>query len=368
MSPLSLVMAVILTQTPNVVDLTHTPGVEASVVIYGQGYFPVMDKTPDGELAVVLRGGAGHLGIGGRLDLLFSKDGLLWHGMRNAVDTAADDRNPAFGINPSGRFLLGIHHQDGYNGHGTYQSNLGLARDIQLYSDDRGVTWSDLKPLKYEGLESTSPYGRIIRLKDGTYLQNVYGAHAPKVPDMPESEKGVDYAYVIRSTDEGQTWGDPSWIAANHNETCLLQLDNGDLLAAARCDRPKSNTDIYRSSDLGRTWTHLIAATKEDGQHPADLIDLGNDNILMIYGNRHDEKKDIRGILSRDGGKNWDTDTVLSLTEPVSGDFGYPSGVVLGDNLVIVYYWAGNPPTHYDGTRAQCRATRIPIKTILEAK
>jgi hypothetical protein len=58
----------------------------------------------------------------------------------------------------------------------------------------------------------------------------------------------------------------------------------------------------------------------------------------------------------------------LSLTEPVSGDFGYPSGVVLGDNLVIVYYWAGNPPTHYDGTRAQCRATRIPIKTILEAK
>ncbi|MFH1738702.1 MAG: sialidase family protein [bacterium] len=368
MQVLTLALTVFIAQSQNVVDLTQAPGVRTAIVVHGQGYFPVLDRTPDGELVVVLRGGGGHLGIGGRLDLLFSRDGLTWYGMRTAVDTAADDRNPAFGITPSGRFLLGIHHQAGYNGHGIYQPDFHLSRDIQLNSDDKGVTWSGFQPLKYEGLESTSPYGRIIRLKDGTYLQNVYGAYAPKVPNIPPPEEGIrDYSYVIRSTDEGQTWGDPSFIASNHNETALLEIKDGAILAAARSEKPQATLDLYRSTDDGRTWEYVSAATSRNGEHPADLIDLGNGTILMIYGNRHDEDEDIRGILSRDNGKTWDTETVLSLTEPVTRDFGYPSGVVLGDNLVIVHYSAGKAASSYDGSHAQCRATRIPIKAILNA-
>ena len=124
-------LIVLVTQSPHIVDLTDAPGVETAIVIQGQGYFPVLDKTPDGDLVVVLRGGGGHLGIGGRLDLLFSHDGLIWTGMRTAIDTSADDRNPAFGVTPNGRLLLGIHHQAGYTGHGVYNPSLKLSRDIQ---------------------------------------------------------------------------------------------------------------------------------------------------------------------------------------------------------------------------------------------
>ena len=43
------------------------PGLERSLVVSGQGYFPVALRLQDGRIAVVLRGGAGHLGLRGRL-------------------------------------------------------------------------------------------------------------------------------------------------------------------------------------------------------------------------------------------------------------------------------------------------------------
>jgi hypothetical protein len=285
--------------------------------------------------------------------------------MKTAVDTSADDRNPAFGVTPAGRFLLGIHHQAGYTGHGIYNPEYGLARDMQVFSDDEGSTWSSFNHLELGDVGTTSPYGRIIRLSDGTYLQNVYGARAPAVPGIPEVQEGTrDYAYVVRSKDEGATWGDPSLIAAGHNETALLQLEDGSVIAAARDDLNGAYLDIFRSVDLGRTLTHVVEAT-DKSQHPADLVSLGDGVIILLYGNRRDEAKDIRGILSRDGGKTWDTSTEISLTAPVKGDFGYPSGVVMGSDLLIVHYWAGPASSSYDGSRAQCRATLIPIEDIV---
>lgn len=45
---------------------------ERVVAIKGEGYFPVMVKLGDGSLGAVVRGGATHLGIGGRLDYIRS--------------------------------------------------------------------------------------------------------------------------------------------------------------------------------------------------------------------------------------------------------------------------------------------------------
>jgi len=364
---LQTILLSLMSQTAVPIDLTTHPEVQTALVTAGQGYFPVVDKAPDGRAVVVLRGGGGHIGIGGRLDLFFSKDGIAWFGKRTAVDTSADDRNPAFGITPTGRFLLGFHHQASYTGEAIFTRSFDLSRDMQVYSDDDGLTWSEFQNVRLGAVETTSPFGRIIRLSDGTYLQNVYGSHAPDVPGIPDPEDDVrDYAYLIRSTDEGVTWGDVSLIDAGHNETALLELQDGSVLAAARDAHHGGHLDLYRGTDKGRSWQHVIKAT-ERGQHPADLIDLGHGVVLLMFGNRGDEERDIRGILSRDDGKTWDMANQLRLTTPVKGDFGYPSGVVLGDKLLVVHYWAGSPKTHYDGSKAECRATLIPVKAILEA-
>src|SRR5688572_9404441 len=52
---------------------------EHSLVVAGQGYFPVLLRLQDGRIAVVLRGGAAHVGIAGRLDMVFSaNEGQTW--------------------------------------------------------------------------------------------------------------------------------------------------------------------------------------------------------------------------------------------------------------------------------------------------
>ena len=52
---------------------------ERWVAAKGEGHFPVMIKLRDGSLAAVFRGGAGHLGIQGRIDFTRSTDdGRHW--------------------------------------------------------------------------------------------------------------------------------------------------------------------------------------------------------------------------------------------------------------------------------------------------
>ena len=52
---------------------------EHFAAVTGQGYFPVIVKRRNGELAVIMRGGAPHVGFGGRLDLITScNSGRSW--------------------------------------------------------------------------------------------------------------------------------------------------------------------------------------------------------------------------------------------------------------------------------------------------
>ena len=74
------------------------PDVSPRLVVAGQGFFPVGQLLRDGCVAVVLRGGAAHVGIKGRLDIVFSEDaGRTWSKPTVVNDSPVDDRNPAFG-------------------------------------------------------------------------------------------------------------------------------------------------------------------------------------------------------------------------------------------------------------------------------
>src|SRR5437764_6501500 len=84
------------------------PSLKRSLVVSGQGYFPVALRLQDGRIAVVLRGGAGHLGIQGRLDMVFSADeGKTWTKPTLVVDSPDDDRNPALGQAKDGTLVVG---------------------------------------------------------------------------------------------------------------------------------------------------------------------------------------------------------------------------------------------------------------------
>ncbi|MBI1924373.1 exo-alpha-sialidase, partial [Candidatus Poribacteria bacterium] len=63
-----------------------------------EGYFPVLINPHGEDILAVVRAGAGHVGITGRLDAVRSPDGgKTWTAPAVIVDSEVDDRNPAVG-------------------------------------------------------------------------------------------------------------------------------------------------------------------------------------------------------------------------------------------------------------------------------
>jgi hypothetical protein len=87
---------------------TPPADIEQTLIVSGEGYFPVALRLADGRIAIILRGGGSHLSIHGRLDIVLSSDeGKTWTKPAVvAADPAADVRNPAFGQAAEGTLVV----------------------------------------------------------------------------------------------------------------------------------------------------------------------------------------------------------------------------------------------------------------------
>ncbi len=317
----------------NAFDLRELSDASEVYLCHDEGYFPVLINPQDEEILAVLRGGAGHVGITGWLDAVRSLDGgKTWGPPTVIVDTEVDDRNPAVGHALDGTVVVAYHAQGSYNKDGSWGHNLRRVQMRLTCSHDGGVTWEPSQPLNYKPMEKCSAYGRICTLTDGTMLLPIYGSV------IGTSEQTNDHAYILRSYDNGQTWGEPTLIAAGYNETGLLLLPNGDLVAAMRSGDQRALLSVSRSTDGGTTWTEPIPVTN-DREHPADLTLLSNGWILLFFGVRH-EPFGVSALVSKDNGQTWDERRLIVCDDLGDNDLGYPSTVKLGDRLVTAYYCA----------------------------
>ena len=329
-------------------DIRALPGTRETLAYQNGGLFPVMDLAADGTAVAAVRGGAGHLGREGRMEAIRSTDGgLTWSQPYLIADSDDDDRNAAFGVSSKGTLVLLYHRQHNYDAEGNYQGGLRSASGIPISimatrSFDGGLSWEEPSALSIDSLPTGSPFGKIVSLADGTLVAPVYNFHAW---GGAQSKERIDNAYVVRSKDDGCTWGDVSLIAPNKNETALIALPNGDLLAVLRGSDSPQGLHSARSADGGRTWSAPVQVT-QPRQHPADLIRLSNGDILFVYGNRNPPYR-IEGLVSRDGGHTW-LDLLLTFSGHLYGytreetratDLGYPSSVVGTDSRGITMYY-----------------------------
>ena len=335
----------------HVVDIRSLPGTRQTTAYHDGGLFPVLALSSDGVVVAVLRGGAGHIGREGRMEIVRSLDGgRAWTPPDLLADSEDDDRNPAFGLSSQGTLILLYHRQHNYDAEGNYQGGVRVEdrKPVALMatrSFDSGLTWEEPYPLSIDALPTGSPYGKIVTLADGTLLAPIYNSQA--WADERSGQK-FDSSYLVRSSDDGLTWGEVSLIAHHKNETALIALPDGDLLAVLR-DDDAQGLHSTRSQDGGLTWSDPIQITQAR-QHPADLVHLFNGDILLTYGNRNPPYR-IEGRISRDGGRTW-LDILLTFSGHLYGysteesrrtDLGYPSSVVLGESGtaqgVTMYYY-----------------------------
>jgi Neuraminidase (sialidase) len=312
---------------------------DRSIVVSGSGYFPVLIRLQDGKLMAVLRGGAPHIGRNGRLDVVTSTDeGKTWSAPRTVIDGPDDDRNPAFGQLKNGDILLAYAIIRGYDESGL--KLLAKTRDQRIVegvyvmrSTDGGKTWSTpelSEPIHalQRGGGTISPYGKMVQLADGTVLMSVYY-------EFFDDRGNRDY--VFRSHDGGKSWGEPVLVGEHSNETGLLVLPSGQVLAALRSEKG-AHLSIAASKDQGRTWSSPVQVTR-DNEHPADLIRLKNGDLLLTYGERN-QPFGVEAILSHDGGAAWDEKTKVVLANDADNrDCGYPSSVQLPNGKIVTMYY-----------------------------
>jgi hypothetical protein len=290
------------------------------------GYWPVIDKLPNGHLGVVTRDGDFHVGARGRLVFVTSPDGgESWSHATVISQEGSDSRNPAFGVTADGTLLASFIRQVNYKD-GVIDASLGLPTPLYISrSDDNGATW-DTSLAKVDGKDScpvSSPFGRMITLADGTVLMTYYYASA---------------VYIIRSHDGGHTWVDPVEIAGGgYNETSICDLGGDRLLVLMRDNEPGAVSQSD-SQDGGYTWSKPRLLTGP-AEHPADVIKLQDGRLLMTYGRRV-TPWGILGMLSDDDGKTWNTESRIMLVADNGTDHGYPSNVQRDDGTIVTVYYS----------------------------
>jgi hypothetical protein len=305
----------------------HVPAERVNVVS-GGGYFPVLVQLDNKDLVAAVRGGDMHIGVKGRLDWVRSTDGGRTWSARMLVDSPMDDRNPAVGQLRDGSVLVTYIVDQSYGPDGKRLKTLTRDGLYTLRSFDRGNTWQPPIKSPISPDLGASPYGKIVQLADGTALVNVYYEHGPG--------HQLETSLIYRSKDSGQTWGDPTVIADDFNETGLLVLPNGRILAVLRSQHGAFLATSF-SGDLGRTWSrpHQITGNSE---HPANVIRLSDGRVLLVFGERN-RPYGVHAMLSRNLGQDWDPHVIILAADAHSSDCGYPSSVETEPGRIVTMYY-----------------------------
>jgi hypothetical protein len=112
------------------------------------------------------------------------------------------------------------------------------------------------------------------------------------------------HTHLLRSTDLGKTWTHLAHVGLG-GEPAVVRLSDSEWLAVTRPDGHMSNLLQHRSHDGGKTWK--FERTLEEGSVMPDLVLMSNGVLACSYG------RPVSNLMfSLDGGRTWRDHRVIS--------------------------------------------------------
>lgn len=296
--------------------------------------FPGFVVTDDGTFVVAYRRGASHNSTDGTIRVITSTDqAQSWSAETTVMSNAAwDFRDPSLTRLADGRLVL----------HASRRTSAG-AEDpsgaVISFSDDNGATWGAVSALTESFTDWVYGGAPILEVPStGDLLAPIYG-----------EDTGDTYWSVrlLRSTDGGTTWtyftdvADGPADSRSYNETGLVWLGDGNILAVIRQDNATRNWWTATSADNGANWSTPTQIIADAAGWPKPYR-LPDGRIVAVYRDHLAAGKPGQIVVSYDDGATWDECAALPT---VADQYAYSQADVLDGRLYIVHSVEdGDPP------------------------
>lgn len=311
-------------------------------------------KLKNGDIVCVFYAGDGHITYpsdnfpkSGRICLVRSKDnGKTWSAPETIFDDDADNRDPHISQMSNGTIVVTFFNTlfgaevDVKPGSGKSLAHYkGKPRERKsggihyITSNDNGNSWSDKITIN-TGVFNNACSGPMRELQNGDWIYPAYHQGSTEA-----------FGTVYLSSDKGVHWSESIYIGKGSGqflpaETDVIQLKNGDVLAALRGDIKRDvKMHFSISQDNGKSWGDVYSSGFQG--HCPHFLRLSNGAIVLTYRAFKDDSKYESGYtglrISYDEGKTWQGPYLID-----SFWGAYAATVELPDkNLLITYYEEG---------------------------
>lgn len=282
--------------------------------------FPGITECPSGRLIVAYRSATGHLSTDGRIVTQHSDDkGATWSSPVTAVangGASPDKRDSSLSVTSLGLTMTYFTWDGSENGAAYYTT-----------SADEGATWATPTMLPRQFLTGTcedAVTAPMIETATGRLLVPIYG----------RIDSGWD-ALALTSDDGAASWqvrtiGDGSALGYDVFEPVVIELQDGDLLAALRTDL--GSIYLSRSSNDGTTWSAPASAFAA-GAGRCALVQTADGTIIASCEQVSTPYKAALRV-SYDNGTTWTAEQYPAQTH--AADSGYSAMVETEPGVVAL--------------------------------